>query len=101
MGMTAEQVDHHSNIEPSLIAPHRLKTAKIDQPQIAKSARCRRTQALHDAKMALKDGKSELARQRLEAIADPDRRRPKPKRKWPSRPFNSKGKRKVRHHARV
>lgn len=44
--------DHPSNLAPRLIAAHREKTAKIDVPEMAKSKRIRRKEAVHAAHMS-------------------------------------------------
>jgi len=85
LGMSLEEVDRFSNLFPRPIMAHREKTAKIDIPQIAKSRRI-----------------LEKETRRHRPFAESAGMRLKPKREWPkgqtipSRPFNSKGKRKVR-----
>lgn len=72
LGMSVEEVDHHSNIALRPIMAHREKTAKIDQPQIAKGNRLRKARAALDHFLATGE--------------KPER--PKFKRKIPSRPFS-------------
>lgn len=85
LGMTVEQLDHHSNITPKTIMAHRKKTAEIDRPQISKAGRCRRTAAIHQAKLALKSGNTGAADAALREVAD--KKRTQPKRKIQSRPM--------------
>ena len=77
--------DHPSNLMPRLIAAHREKTAKIDVPEMAKSKRIRRKEAVHAAHMS------------TDSFADLDRAMGfmTRKRRIPSRPF-SKIKRPIR-----
>lgn len=79
------------NIDPSPTPEHRVKTAKVDVPQIAKSKRVRDNEAEHNKAMAWKTG--------MRAAAA-EARRPKRGPSWPSRPIPSrpfsKMKRKVR-----
>lgn len=63
----------HWNLDPLLIGGHKLRTAKIDIPQIAKTKRITAAQ--------------EELRRRL--LAPRDERPPK-KSRWGSRPFNRK-----------
>lgn len=75
--------DEAWNLTPALIAAHREKTAAIDVPQMAKSKRIRETQASHGAKMSVKSGDTSVTYPTLGS---------RPKRKIPSRPFDSRHK---------
>jgi hypothetical protein len=123
--MTASQIcslyhfDHHPirvadggetvpwNLTPRFIGEHRAKTAKIDQPQLAKQRRIRARLVEHkiamDKTLAAADrgGRKRKISSRLDDIVDladvfgygpsaPGWREPaKPKRKIPSRPFSA------------
>lgn len=88
MGMTVEEVDHHSNIFLRPIMSHREKTAREDIPQMAKSKRVRLKQAKHAAAIAAKTGQStDGLAAALAPLSDPSRARPKPKRAIQSRGF--------------
>lgn len=65
--------DEPWNLEPRLIVPHRVKTATIDAPEIAKIKRVTKDQEQFRAMLLLKD--------RGEA---------KPKSRWGSRPMRRK-----------
>lgn len=77
--------DEPWNLTFRLIVAHRKKTAKIDIPQMAKSARLRSKEAHHAAVMAAKTGQIETLAAALAPLADPARARPK--RKIANRPF--------------
>lgn len=79
LGMTVEEVDHHSNIFIRSIMAHRTKTADIDQPAIAKTKRTHIKLAQHAAVMAAKTGQTEQLAAALEPLADKKRARPKHK----------------------
>jgi hypothetical protein len=66
--------DEPHNLQPELIAPHRIKTAKIDVPEIAKSRRIR--------------AKQEETRRRILAR---DAGEEKPRSKWGTRKIQSRG----------
>lgn len=85
LGMSVEEVDHHSNITLRTIMAHREKTAAVDIPQIAKTKRTHIALAKHAAVMAAKTGQTDQLAAALAEIADPKRARPK--RKIQSRGF--------------
>lgn len=84
LGMSVEEVDHHSNITLRTIMAHREKTAKIDAPAIAKTKRIIAGTAVHNALMASKAGDYEGAAKILASAPKPKRKGPK----IPSRPFS-------------
>jgi hypothetical protein len=87
--------DAHFNLVPRPKLEHRLKTAKIDVPQIAKTKRIEADNIRHQAIIAAKAG---IANNDLGAVLDglaPVAKKQWPKQKIASRPFNSKGKRRV------
>lgn len=79
------------NLEPLLIPAHRIKTATIDAPAIAKNRDIRTSEAIHQAALASKAGDYHSAAVILATAPKPSRL--KPKRLWPkgrklqSRPF--------------
>jgi hypothetical protein len=79
------------NLVPRLIAAHREKTAKVDQPAIAKDRNIGTAAAIHAAKMASKVGDYTAAARILATAPKP----PKVKRKMQSRGFD-KGHRPMR-----
>lgn len=72
--------NHHSNLSPLPKAGHRLKTAKVDIPRIAKVKRLTRKEQEFRARLLAKDAG--------EAPPEPKRR----KAKIPSRPFQKRKK---------
>lgn len=85
LGMSVEEVDHHSNIHLRSIIEHREKTATVDAPAIAKIRDVRTSEAIHRAAMASKAGDYKLS---AEILASAQKKsRLKPKRKIPSRGF--------------
>lgn len=75
--------DKHFNLTPLPIMAHRKKTAEVDVPQLAKTKRIEKNEAIHQAAMASKAGRYQEAAQILATAPKP----PIPKRKIPSRPF--------------
>lgn len=72
--------DEAWNLQPRLIAEHRVKTAKVDVPEIAKIKRISKKQAEFRARMLAK------------AFAeDFPNTWGKPKKRWPKRPFRRRG----------
>lgn len=86
--------DKHFNLTGLAIMGHREKTAKIDVPMIAKTKRIAADTTKHHAIVAAKCG---LANHDMGAVIEglaPIAQKQWPKQKMPTRPFNSKGKRK-------
>jgi len=88
--------DEHFNLTPLPIMAHRKKTAERDVPQVAKTKRIAKKEAIHQANMALKDGRLKAADEALSAIADPTRRRAKAKIPQRANPWPPKGSRPLR-----
>lgn len=79
--------DEAWNLTPRMIIPHRVKTAKKDAPEGAKGRRLRSKQDEHLRAMAYK-----LADEIADTVPPPypfeTQKRPRPRSKIPSRPFN-------------
>lgn len=88
--------DLHFNLTPLTIMAHRRKTATIDVPQIAKTKRIAKKDAIHKANLALKAGRLAEADEALRAIADKARSRPKQKIAQRVNAWPPKGSRKLR-----
>lgn len=80
--------DEFWNLTPRLIVPHRIKTATIDAPALAKGRDIRATEAIHKAQIASRAGDYHTAAVILAAVEKPSRL--KQKRKIPSRPLRSR-----------
>jgi hypothetical protein len=76
------------NLTPLLIPAHRIKTATIDAPAIAKNRDIRTSEAIHKARLASRAGDYHTAAEILASAEKPSRL--KPKRKIPSRPLRSR-----------
>lgn len=77
--------NHFSNARPLLTKRHLEKTTKEDHPEMARGRDVRASVALHQAKLALKDGNHQAAGAILATVEK--RGRLKPRSKMASRPF--------------
>lgn len=69
------------NLAPMLIVPHRIKSATVDAPEMARNRDVRTSQAIHQAALASKAGDYRGAAVILASA--PKQSRLKPKRSWP------------------
>lgn len=94
LGMDVAEVDRFSNLFPRSIVAHRQKTAKTDQPQMAKSRHIRAAQAEHGFMMASKTISLREAKVLFPAAAEkPKRRHRWATRKMQSRPMTARNRR--------
>lgn len=96
LGWTPEQYNHPSNLTIRLRADHRMKTATVDVPAIAKSRRISETEIAFRARLSAKAGKSNddasVVAKGARKSQWPSRKMPSRKAAWPSRKFQIKEK---------
>lgn len=71
--------DEFFNLTPMLIPAHRKKTAEIDAPEMARNRDVRASQAIHKAKLELKNGNHVAAGLLLATVSKKSRLKPKQK----------------------
>lgn len=82
------------NLTPTLIIPHRIKSATVDAPEMARNRSIQDSEAIRLAKRASRAGDYAGAAVLLSTVKKKSRL--KPKRPWPKRKMQSRGFEKMR-----